>query len=178
MMLALADQQQPVAAARLVHHVAGHDAAWCRPRPARGTAATARRAAPGPGRPSARRARAASGCRPARRPATRGCAGRRTGCRRAGRRRSARPTSAIAASASAAVDAAVERGEVAGVLPHGQVRVDARRLGEVADRARAAPATPAGWPSTVTVPDCDLLHADDRAHQRGLAAAARARAGR
>jgi hypothetical protein len=68
---------------------------------------------------------------------------------------------------------AVQRGEVAGVLPHGEVLVHARGLGDVADAA--AERRRAGR----LAEDGDLagshhLHADDGAHERGLAAAARA----
>jgi hypothetical protein len=54
--MAVADQQQPVAAVGLVHDVAGHQqcGASCRELPE--AAATARPAAPGPARPWARRA--------------------------------------------------------------------------------------------------------------------------
>ena len=62
--------------------------------------------------------------------------------------------------------------EVAQVLAHGEVGVDRRRLRHVADPA-AQRRRARRLPSTVTVAGLDDLDADDRAHQRRLAAAAR-----
>ena len=64
-------------------------------------------------------------------------------------------------------------GEEAEVLRDGEVVVHAGRLGDVADPVAAAACCPAGRPSTVDRAALDDLHADDRAHQRGLAAAGR-----
>ena len=67
---------------------------------------------------------------------------------------------------------AVERGEVAGVLLDREVRIHAGRLGQVAhlvaQRLGAGRVAEHGDGAAH-----DLLHADDRAHQGGLAAAAR-----
>ena len=65
-------EHQPVAAQRLVHHVAADDDAWCRGRRARGTRPTARRAAAGRARRSARRAPSARASRASRPRARRG----------------------------------------------------------------------------------------------------------
>ena len=114
-----------------------------------------------------------SGSRAARRPARPGCAGRRraspTSC--VGLR--AEPVASMTRSTSPA-GAPSTRAEVVEVLPHGEVVVDARPPGSRSRRGGAGRgARPAGRAPS-TVPVVDPLHADDRAHQRGLAAAARA----
>ena len=65
----------------------------------------------------------------------------------------------------------VQGREVADVVPHGQVGVDARRLRDVADPAAQARRA-RGQAEHGDLAGADLLHADDRAHEGGLPAAA------
>ena len=169
---AVAHQQQPVAALGLVHHVAGDQHRGARRRRAGGTSPTGRAAAPGRGRPSARRAPAARGCRAARPRARPGSAGRRRAGRPPGRGRRPRSTASMHRSASARGDAE-HPGEEAEVLGDGQVVVDAGRLGDVADPV-AQPLVAGRQAEHLDRAAGDDLHPDDRAHQRGLAAARRA----
>ena len=109
-----------------------------------GTSPRVPRAAPDPGRRSARPAPAPRDRRRWRRPATPVTADRRTGCRPAGPgRRPGRP--GRPRPAAAAADRAGHRGEVAGVLDDGQVRVDRGCLRDVADSGpQFAASRPAG----------------------------------
>ena len=145
---------------------------WRRPRPAGGTCPRARGAAPGRGRRSARRGRAGR-ARPSRATASE-TRDRWPPLRAADhlvRTRAGRPRQAALDDPSALAPST--RAKKRRFSRDGEVVVHAGGLGDVADPVPQA-AEPAGSPSTVTVPERDLLHADDRAHQRGLAAAGRA----
>jgi hypothetical protein len=66
-----------------------------------------------------------------------------------------------------------DAGEEAEVLAHGEIAVHRRRLGHVAD-ARPQRGAACRAAEHIDASAGGALHADDRAHQRGLAAAARA----
>ena len=89
--------------------------------------------------------------RAARPPARRGPPGRRRAGRPRRRRGCSSPTSPTTRSTSRA-GRTEHGGEVAQVLAHGQVGVDRRRLGDVADPSRRSGGDPAGRPSTSTSP--------------------------
>ncbi len=63
--------------------------------------------------------------------------------------------------------------EVAEILADGEVVVHGGSLGRVGDTS-AKPAGAGGQPQNAHLPVLDPLHADERAHERRLAAAARA----
>ena len=149
---ALAHQQQPVAPLGLVHDVAGDEHGAARRPRAGGRAPTGRGAAPGRGRPSARRAPAGRGRRAGRRRGWPGCAGRPRGGPTTWSRWSSRSTASMASSTCGAVDAE-HAGEEGEVLRDGEVVVDARGLGDVADAGPQRPGCPRARPSTSTVPD-------------------------
>ncbi len=150
--VAVADEQQPVAAGLPRPSRDSTRGSSYRQPPWRGTAATGRRAAPDPARPSARRAPAPSACRPRHRPATRGPVGLPdnvpTSCPAA----SASPTPATARSASARLMSGYSEAKY---------RAFSRivRSGYTLGAWVRYPtwlrncAEPAGCPSTVTVPD-------------------------
>ena len=141
-------------------------------RRARGRSPRGRAAAPGRARRSARRARAARARRAAPWRARRGRAARRRGGRRrwsacrAERDRRDHLVDAVAGRAEHAR-------EVAQVLADGEVAVHRRRLRHVADPA-AQRRRARRLAEHVDAAAGDDLHADDRAHERRLAAAARA----
>ena len=124
--------------------------------PTVGSSRTSRSGSPSSAVASETRAR----CPPERRPTT------RSGMRLERRRRA---TARSTASRAEAQDAREE----AEVLAHGQVAVDGRRLRHVADLA-AQRLGARGVPEHLDAAARDTLHADDRANQRRLAAAARA----
>ena len=169
----VAQQDQPVAADRLVHDVARDEQRAARRRRGRGTSPRGRGAAPGRGRRWARRGRAPRG--------------RRRGCRpgspaRAGRRRGASTRSSAWSGEVDRVDGPLgrRRGRPRGrgrssatLVAHGEVAVDARRLGEVADTV-AQGRRPGRLAEDGDGAALDDLDPDDGAHQGGLAATARA----
>ena len=167
--LAVAHEQQPVAALGLVHHVAGDEQRRAR------VGERAERV------PESRRSTGSSPTVGSSSTSSSGSPSSAVGQRDAGllAARQRRDDAALGAGEPDRRDRRVDvvraptprmAREVVEVLAHGEVAVDGRRLGHVADAA-AQRGAPAGRPSTVTAPAGDPLDADDRAHQRGLAAA-------